>query len=74
MSVDASLAKGPSVELVLRELNSGTILSVEEFLEGVPFAWGLEEGLVLCSESVISREVDSGKAEYVIAKDWVAPP
>lgn len=53
-SFDASLAKGPSVELVLRELNSGTILSVEEFREGVPFAWGLKERLVLCSEFVIS--------------------
>lgn len=74
VSVDASLAKGPSVELVLSKLNSGTILSVEEFLEGVRFAWGLEEGLVLCSEFVISREVDSGRAEYVIAKDWVASP
>lgn len=74
MCVDASPAKVTSVELILRELNSGTILLVEEFLEGVSFAWGLDDGLVLCFEFAISREVDSGRAEYIIAKDQVVLP
>lgn len=54
VSADASPAKVPSVELVLRELNSGTVLFVEEFLEGVSSVWGLNDELVLCSEFAIS--------------------
>lgn len=40
----------------------------------IPFAWGLAEALVLCSEWAISPEVDSKKAEDIIPVDWVVLP
>lgn len=72
--VDASLAKVPSAELVLRELGPGTILLVEEFPEGVSFACRLNSGLVLCSEFAVSLEVESLRAEDIISKGWVVLP
>lgn len=50
------------------------MLLVGEFPEGVPFACGLSDGLVLCSEFAVSLEVESGRAEDVISGDWLVLP
>lgn len=72
VSIDASLVKVPSMELILREPNPGTMISVEEFPEGVPLARGLDVGLGVCSELAVSLAVDAGRTENIIFRDWVA--